>query len=91
MARKPSTPFNGADPAAFDHDGDGAPGGSLPNPVRSAWIDLETGAVVVLSSEAAAWRGETVRAATDQDLEIAGRRDLIVGSGDIAPSTPSNG
>jgi hypothetical protein len=23
-------PFNGADPAAFDHDGDGQPGGSLP-------------------------------------------------------------
>lgn len=24
--------FNGADPAAFDHDGDGKPGGSLPKP-----------------------------------------------------------
>jgi len=23
-------PFNGADPAKFDHDGDGSPGGSLP-------------------------------------------------------------
>ena len=32
MARKPSPQaepdFNGADPAAFDHDGDGQPGGS---------------------------------------------------------------
>jgi hypothetical protein len=30
-ARKPRTaPFNGADPAAFDHDGNGEAGGSLP-------------------------------------------------------------
>lgn len=27
----PAGDFNGADPAAFDHDGDGAPGGSLPH------------------------------------------------------------
>lgn len=26
--------FNGADPAAFDHDGDGRPGGSVPKPRR---------------------------------------------------------
>lgn len=30
MARPRKTPFNGADPAAFDHDGDGKPGGSKP-------------------------------------------------------------
>lgn len=37
MARRPRNtkpksdePFNGADPAAFDHDGDGEPGGSKP-------------------------------------------------------------
>jgi hypothetical protein len=30
MARPRKQPFNGANPAAFDHDGDGAPGGSLP-------------------------------------------------------------
>lgn len=27
--------FNGADPAAFDHDGDGHPGGSLPKRRRA--------------------------------------------------------
>ncbi|MBG7616469.1 hypothetical protein IWC96_14420 [Brevundimonas sp. BAL450] len=27
------SPFNGADPAAFDHDGDGKPVGSKPEPV----------------------------------------------------------
>lgn len=31
MARPRKTPFNGADPARFDHDGDGKPGGSLPH------------------------------------------------------------
>lgn len=29
-----ATVFNGADPAAFDHDHDGAPGGSLPKAAR---------------------------------------------------------
>lgn len=29
-AAKAEEPFNGADPAKFDHDGDGAPGGSPP-------------------------------------------------------------
>lgn len=29
-------PFNGADPASFDHDGDGRPGGSKPRGRRKA-------------------------------------------------------
>lgn len=40
MARRPRNtkpksdePFNGADPAAFDHDGDGEPGGSRPTTI----------------------------------------------------------
>lgn len=33
------TDFNGADPAAFDHDGDGHPGGSKPKRVRPPKVD----------------------------------------------------
>lgn len=31
-----SAPFNGADPAAFDHDQDGKPGGSKPRRRKAA-------------------------------------------------------
>lgn len=33
-------PFNGADPELFDHDGDGAAGGSLPvDAAAEAWVE----------------------------------------------------
>lgn len=34
--------FNGADPAAFDHDGDGKPGGSIPRKARAPKVDQAT-------------------------------------------------
>lgn len=77
MTRK--SPFNGAPPAAFDHDGVDGPGGSKPraSAARIPFVEIEHGAIAVLTPEDAARRGVGVRPATHQDLEIAGRRDLI--------------
>ena len=71
------TPFNGAPAEAFDHDDDGKPGGSRPNPVRIPAIDLAAGSVVLLTAAQISRRGAAVRRASAQDLEIAGRRDLL--------------
>ncbi len=74
-----NTPFNGAPETAFDHDGKNGPGGSKPraSAARTPFVDVEHGAIRVLTPEDARRLGAVVRPATHQDLEIAGRRDLI--------------
>lgn len=75
-------PFNGADPAAFDHDGDGAPGGSLP--LLDAAVLLRPahghrrGVVVRGSADQIAALGDGARPATSADLAVAGHnvRDI---------------
>lgn len=78
--------FNGADPAAFDHDHDGKPGGSTPaEPSEIAERQL---AVVLLRPFEGVTRGMVVtgsvsriaqipddakRIASDHDLAVAGR------------------
>ena len=77
----PADAFNGANPADFDHDDDGKPGGGKPdaNAVRVALVEVETGAILTTSQRTAARQvaAGTARKATAQDLEIAGRRDLL--------------
>jgi hypothetical protein len=74
----PEPAFNGADPAAFDHDGDGAPGGSLPVELYAVLLKPAEGfrgGSVVYGPAArieALITAETGRAATPRDLRIAG-------------------
>ena len=70
-------PFNGADPAAFDHDGDGKPGGGKARML--AVVDLAAGVVAGLpSAEArAAVKAGTHRLATTRDVRLHGRDDLL--------------
>lgn len=85
-APEPHAAFNGADPAAFDHDQDGRPGGSAPaadagaaapndtNAVRLPFIDPASGALVLLAEGEA---DDAYRLATAIDVQIAGRPDLL--------------
>lgn len=82
--------FNGADPASFDHDGDGRPGGSVvqeANAVRGASagvpvVEIATGALHLLpSASSAVIDGQMFRHATRADVAIGGRpewSDLVV-------------
>lgn len=72
--------FNGADPLAFDHDGDKRPGGSRPraSAARIPVLDLETGVISVLDGKAEATIDDIrFRRAGAQDLQVAGRPDLL--------------
>ena len=54
----PIADFNGAELSAFDHDGDGKPGGSLPKPALPA---LEWAAIIRECYEAYDFQDERVR------------------------------
>ena len=54
----PIADFNGAELSAFDHDGDGKPGGSLPKPALPA---LEWAAIIRECYEAYDYQDERVR------------------------------
>lgn len=76
MARQPRTkkpdaePFNGADPAKFDHDGDGSPGGSLP---KTGVSPTELAAIAAEAYEAYDYQAERVR------FDTLGRRWAFYG------------
>lgn len=69
------TPFNGAPPSAFDHDQKDGPGGGRASAARIAMVNLETASIEVMTPDQTKRVG--VRPATHQDLEVAGRRDLL--------------
>lgn len=70
--------FNGADTAAFDHDGDGQPGGSVPAELAVVLLKpFEGHARGVVVTGSAVQIGTipegSSRPATDRDLAVAGR------------------
>lgn len=83
MARRHERgPFNGADPAKFDHDGDDRPGGSLggdasaarPAPRGVPVVEIGTGTLHLLPPmRKATIDGQMFRHATRADVAIGGR------------------
>lgn len=77
--------FNGADPSAFDHDGDGAPGGSAPapqpvgQPIPENWADLHWTQRLKLAKELGA--GEDVSTASEADAFIQAKIDASAAQG----------
>lgn len=86
--------FNGADPAKFDHDGDGQPGGSTPAPAPAT--DFPTGAaidemtVAELKVELAARDIPIPAKASKTDLQnlLAGVPDGTAGAGASTETAP---
>lgn len=92
MAKEPkSAPFNGADPAKFDHDGDGQPGGSLAadaSAARVPYIAVDSGVLVLWDPAAADPLDPGLyKLATAQDVTVAGRPDLV--DAVVTPPSPA--